>query len=163
MADAGLPEWANWTQAIVIPVVGVIIATASVYIARQQKRLADIKLQNELYDRRYKIYLSARNYLIKITSEGNVTLEEFFEFRRGTSDSVFLLSQDIVDYLEKIGDKARELRGYQQQLKNENLTQDRRVILADKAGDCEEWFGKQFDVLIEKFRPAMRLDKHALK
>jgi hypothetical protein len=66
MSDANLPIWALWIQAIGIPLAGAVIAGVGVYIARQQKRLADIKLQNDLYDRRYKVYETARKFLADV-------------------------------------------------------------------------------------------------
>jgi hypothetical protein len=162
MSDANLPVWALWIQAIGIPITGAVIAGVGVYIARQQKRLADIKLQNDLYDRRYKIYEAVRKFLVEIQTHGNVSLEDFFAFRRGTSDAVFLLQEDIVEYLKKIGDEAVRLRYFQERLRNENLTPEARGTTADNAADLENWFAKQFDVLVAKFQSSMRLDKHAL-
>jgi hypothetical protein len=162
MPPGWLPAWALWTQVIGVPVFGAIIAVAGIYIAWQQKRLADIRLQNDLYDRRFKVYEAAKTLLVAVQQNGKMSLEEFFAFLRGTSDAAFLLKPDIVEYLETIRKQAAKLRLLQQQLQNQDLDQKRRAALADQAAETEKWFNDQFEVLLSKFKPSMRLDKHAL-
>src|SRR5712672_474289 len=100
MQGPGLPIWALWIQALGLPIFGGIIAAVGQFLGFQQKRLADIRLQNDLYDRRFKIYEAAKTLLVHFQLDGNVQLEDYFAFVRATSESVFLLSPDVVAYLE---------------------------------------------------------------
>jgi hypothetical protein len=130
--------------------------------AWQQKRLADIRLQNDLYDRRFKIFAAAKKLLVSVQQNGVVSLDEFFAFVGGTSDAVFLLTADVVDYLQTIRERSAELRSKHGLLQNSDLEQGQRAALADQIARIEDWFNDQFDVLVAKFKPSMRLDKHAL-
>jgi hypothetical protein len=163
MTTNSLPDWALWIQALGLPVCGAIIAGAGVYIGWQQKRLADVRLQNDLYDRRLKIFSAAKKLLVAVQQDGSISLEEYFAFVGGTSDAVFLLKADVVDYLQTIRAQAGRLRTKHGQLGNSDLEQGQRAALADQAAEIENWFSNQFDILTMKFKPSMRLDQHALK
>ena len=162
MSSNSLPNWVMWVQALAIPVVGAVIAGAGVMIAWQQKRLADLRLQNDLYDRRFKIYAAAKKLLFDV-QEISLPLENFVEFARGTADAEFLLTKDVIDYLATLRSRAAKLRTLQGLLTNQDLAQDRGGKIADEIAEIEGWFFDQFTVLADKFRPAMRLDKHLIK
>ena len=61
------------------------IAVAGVTIAYQQKRLANIRLRNDLFDRRFKIYEAARTYLVCATRNQRLPVEDMIAFSRDTS------------------------------------------------------------------------------
>jgi hypothetical protein len=159
---AFLPEWALWIQALGLPIVGAAIAFAGVWIARQQNKLADINLQNVLYDRRYKVYEAARNFLAA-TQVGGLPLQKYFDFVSATHEAVFLFKPDVVEYLAILRERATKLYVLEQRLKNPNLDQTVRGKSADEAAEHEKWFNEQFDILVLKFKPSLRLDKHSLR
>ena len=162
MSTYVLPEWVLWIQALGIPACGIVVALASVYIAWQQKRLADLKLQNDLYDRRLKIFEAAKALLVAVQTSGTLSIDDYFVFVRSTANAVFLLKPDVVEYLSTLRDHATRLRLFQNQLKDDRKDQAARGELADKAAEVELWFYNQFDVLIERFKPSLRLDLHSV-
>lgn len=158
---SGLPVWVSLAQALAVPVFGLVIAAASLYIAWQQKRIADIRLQHELYDRRFNVFVAAKTLLVTHLTNGKLTLEDYFAYRRGTADAVFLLDAGVVEYLEELRRQAeRLLHLSRQQFEiRANISQETKYPdLVDESAKIETWLAQQFDILIAKFKPAMRLD-----
>src|ERR1700693_3089439 len=109
MPTSNLPVWIFWAQALGLPIFGLVIAGASVYIAWQQKRIADIRLRHELYDRRLKVYEAAKTLLVAHLMNGKLSGDDYFAYRRGTADAVFLLNVGVVEYLEELQKRAERL------------------------------------------------------
>jgi hypothetical protein len=162
MSTNVLPEWVLWIQALGIPACGIVVALASVYIAWQQKRLADLKLQNDLYDRRLIVFEAAKALLVAVQTDGKLSVENYFTFVKDTANAVFLLRPDAVEYLKSLRNQAIRLRLIHNQLKDDGIDQSTKGQLADKAAEIELWFGDQFDVLVERFKPSLRLDLHSV-
>jgi hypothetical protein len=125
-------------------------------IAHRQAELAAVRLQHDRYDRRFQIYDAARTLLIHIIQQAAISREEIYVFIRGTADAIFLLDDDLVSYFREWQTRAFRLeviasvidapRG---SLTREQLIEEKFVIF--------HWFESQFDVLITKFKPFLRL------
>jgi hypothetical protein len=80
-----------------------------------------------------------------------------------TADAVFLLDADVVEYLEELRRQAERLlclSGQQDELRNDISQEARSHISVDDSNQIESWLAQQFDILIAKFKPSMRLDEH---
>jgi hypothetical protein len=120
-----------------------IIAAAGVYIAFQQKRQGDIRLQIERFDRRYAIYLGAKELLANIYREGTFKTDMLFPFLRDTGDAVFLTNDEIVQYLDELRLRAINLQALRYQKK---WTEEADLLI---------WFNEQYPVLQKKFHPLL--------
>jgi hypothetical protein len=109
MPTSSLPVWVSCVQALGLPIFGLVIAGASVYIAWQQNRIADIRLRHELYDRRLRVYEAAKTLLVAHLINGKLSGDDYIAYRRGTADAVFLLDAGVVDYLGEQRKKGRAL------------------------------------------------------
>jgi hypothetical protein len=161
MMKSDLPDWVVWLQALGLPVSGLVISCASVYIAWQQKRIADVRLRHELYDRRFKVYEAAKTLLVAHQESGRISRNDYMAFRRGTSDAVFLLHADVVEYLDELRRKADQLLRLSNQiseLKDDISQSTMYQKLVDEAFNIETWLTQQFDFLNGHFKRAMRLD-----
>jgi hypothetical protein len=78
------------------------IAAASVVIAWQQKRLADIRLRNDLFDRRVRTYDAAQKLIRCAIRELPVPLEDLQEYLFAINSAEFLFPPDVVSYLRKL-------------------------------------------------------------
>jgi hypothetical protein len=58
------------------------------------------QLETDQFFRRYAIFDAARTFLIKLIQSANVSNQEIYTFIRKTSDTVFLLNDDLVAYFE---------------------------------------------------------------
>jgi hypothetical protein len=148
-------------QALGLPIFGLVIAGASVYIAWQQKRIADIRLRHELYDRRLKVYDAAKSLLVAHLINGKLSGDDYIAYRRGTADAVFLLDAGVIEYLGELQKRAEcliRLRAELAAIRDDMAKEAKYHKLVDESAEIETWLTQQFDILITKFNPAMRLD-----
>jgi hypothetical protein len=138
------------------------IATNQAEIARKQSELAAVRLQHDLYDRRFAIYNAARTLLVQeMDVHGGASLEAIFAFVRGTADAVFLLDGNLEAYLDEIRKKAFRLRFVYDRLNDKDSVLpvgDERSKLAQEEADLTNWFVEQFKVLIDHFKPFLTLE-----
>jgi hypothetical protein len=98
-----------------------------------------------------------------VLETANVSREGLSAFVRGTEQSVFLLDKELSDYLTDMRDRAVNLRAAAAKLSYQKLpVGDERAALAKERAELSAWFVGQFDVLIEKFKPTLTLDKWPL-
>lgn len=155
-----LPVWISWIQALGLPVVGAIIAGSGVFIAYQQKRLADIRLQHDLYDRRFAVYEATKAFIIGAVDDDRMTAKLYLTFKRGTSQNVFLFDATLAAYLSEIDRRALELFRIHRRLDEGRLDEEARIGCIDEAAAITTWFSEQFDPLTTNFAPFLRLGEH---
>jgi hypothetical protein len=149
--SGNLPAWVNYLQAFVVPfvaVVGAIIAFGQLWLARR-------KMQLDLYDRRYRIFESARRLIVEIMREGRAKLDWIYTYHRGTGDAVFLLDSSAVSYISELEKRAFRLRRLGVIIANDRHPEREAAI--DEEAALLGWFSQQYDVLIEKFKPSLQL------
>ena len=89
--------------------VTILIGFFVAYTAYNQYKLSKEKFKLDMFDKRYGVYKNTQVFLTKILRDAKIEMEDIFEFRAGTQDSVFLFKEDIPDYLKNIDNKALEL------------------------------------------------------
>jgi hypothetical protein len=149
--SGNLPTWISYTQALVVPfvaIVGAVIAFGQLWLARR-------RMQLDLYDRRYRIFESARQLIVDFMQEGRV--DWIYKYLRDTGDAVFLLDSSVVSYLGELKDRALRLRSSAKALANANDHHPHRELFIDQEADLQSWFSEQYDVLVEKFKPSLQL------
>jgi hypothetical protein len=149
MPGNDLPIWVNYAQALVVPFVAVVGAG----IAGGQLLLARRKMQLDLCDRRF--FDSARRLIVDVMREGRIELESIYAYHRDTGDAVFLLDSAAVSYIAELEKRSFRLRRLHVIIANDDHPQ--RDAAVDEEADLLGWFSDQFDVLVEKFRPSLRL------
>jgi hypothetical protein len=130
-------------------------------IAQQQADLAAVRLQHDLFDRRFEIYEAARTLLIDILKSGNISNEKLGNYIRSTEKAVFVFDQDITDYLEVLRVRAIQLQEANAMIADPTImiSSDSRPAPQRKT-EIATWFYSQFDVLISKFKPFLALDRN---
>jgi hypothetical protein len=133
------------------------IAKQQAAIAQQQAELATIRLQHELYDRRFTIFEAARNFLVhQIYVYGNVSDESYKSYFKGTADALFLLDDTVADYLEDIRTKGLRLKWLNEKIRSIEAGDERIKATADE-NEMLNWFYDQEEGLIEKFKPFLMI------
>lgn len=133
------------------------IAREQSTVAQQQERLAAVRLQHDLFDRRFALFEAARLFLVsEIYPQNNPSSEGIFLFVQKTATAVFLVDAPLKEYLEQLRKSAFELQRLSTLVSlqqgpdhTENVNQKYRLV---------EWFAAQLDVLVEKFQPFLKLD-----
>ena len=153
-----LPICIQWVQALGFPVVGLILAIVGAVLAYQQFRLARVKLQPDLYDRRYAAFKAAQDYLLAAHRDNAPSPEAFRDFAIGTSQAVFLFDNGMETYLKGITDRMLLMRHHHDVMANGRDEAERERASKNWVDD-REWLQNEFPALVERFRPFLRLDR----
>jgi hypothetical protein len=79
-----------------------IVGFAAVFIAWQQRRLAQNSLRLGLFDRRYRIFEITRDFLSAICDNSNFDNSHVLRFNADVSGMRLLFGPDVIDYLSQI-------------------------------------------------------------
>jgi hypothetical protein len=153
MAADDLPTWVHYAQALVAPVVTVV----GIVIAWGQFSLARMRLQHDLYDRRYKLYESARKLITQIVREGSASNSLVLSYLRDTSDAIFLLDRAALDYFKLLEKQGFRLVYLNTVIRNEQHPNRSKAI--DDEAELLGWWTEQFGVLADKFKPFLQLQR----
>jgi hypothetical protein len=138
------------------PIVGLIVA----YVAYRQYKTHQDKLKLDLYDRRYKVFEAARQFIIHVMEGGNAEREGLVKFITATVETVFLFDEDIVKYLDTLLAKGARVQRLHTELGNSKLPEgEERDKKAKEQEECLNWLTEQFDELKTKFRPYLGFRK----
>lgn len=135
-----------------------LVAAFAGYVAYRQHRLGKEKFKLDLFEKRFRVFAGARLFLTHVLRNGNVTLNELFEYRAAIGEASFLFSSDLVDYLEQIYQRALKL-----QTDHETMAPlprgDERSHLAQEIATDSGWLTDQLPELKTRFGPYMNFDK----
>jgi hypothetical protein len=138
-------------------VVTIVVAIVGAVIAWGQFSLARMRMQHDLYDRRYKMFESTRRLIAEIVREGRSTNQHVLTYLRETGDAVFLLDRSTVDYMKELEEQARRLAFLGTILATDDHPNRNAAI--DEEAELLQWFTDQFEVLIDKFKPFLQLNR----
>jgi hypothetical protein len=159
MSQNALPEWVQYAQAFAAPLLALVIAAVGTWIASRQMQIARVKLRHDLYDRRFAVFQAARKLLAEaLTTRGNVTDDQVRAYVVGTSDSVFLLDEEISTYLEEIRKAVTRLQTIRYTLEPLPVGEERSALVKQE----EQIFSRLMTALpaglVTKFKPFLTLD-----
>jgi hypothetical protein len=97
-----LSLWVQALQALAVPV----IAAVGTWVAIQQMVIARVKLQHDLYDRRYAVFDAVRAFLNEAIGSQVVSPETFRTFALKTADAEFLFDDGLAAYLREMREHA---------------------------------------------------------
>ena len=137
-------------QAVSLP----FLAAIGALIARQQANTARVKLQHDLFDRRFRTFSCVNVFIGKIVREADIGLQEIFSFHRDVSDAEFFFDDDVVAYINKVKRMAGVLHAVKKS-HSPAQTEAQRLEVVAKVNDCEQWFLEQIDVVSGVFKKSM--------
>jgi hypothetical protein len=157
MGTLPLPSWVQILQALTVP----LIAAVGAWVAIQQMRIARIKLQHDLYDRRYAVFQAVRRFLDEMVANLVVSHDILRAFVIGTADAEFLFPDDLAAYLGEMSRRARTAQSIYMTMQSlpEGSPERARATLA--ANEQTQWLVEQIDGLTARFRDVLKLDKHS--
>ena len=147
------PHWTAYVTALMVPLVALIAAG----VALLQWRLAQNKLKLDLFDRRFRVYEAAREFLSSIMSSGRAKDDELQKLLQATREAKWLLDASLADYLDKdLYHNAVHLQTHEAEL--EGLPPgDERSSNVQAQRKLKEWFLAQYKVLDDRFGPYLQL------
>lgn len=139
------------------------IARTQAKISRQQAEVSSIRLQHDLYDRRYEIFTIAWDLLVReIIPSAQCSDEAFYRFVRGTAHAVFLVNEEVRQHLETLQKEALHLQRLRLRFNQTQPHTPERTKVVSEQQQLMDWFEAQLDVLIAKFKPLLGLDQFQL-
>ena|SRR5271166_5869179 len=120
--------------------------------------LARVKLQHDLFDRRYAVFQAVRRFLDEAVSQKIVSSETFRAFALGTADAAFLFDDRLAAYLKEMREHAAAQSIYSVMDSMPDMPQDQKASASKAAGEHFSWVVNQIDGLTEKCRPFLTLD-----
>src|SRR5215472_17557177 len=95
---AELPVWFEWVKGLgpsLVSALALFVSILSFRLSRQiaewQASVAKAQLRQNVYDRRFAVYQSAKALLIALQNNGTLSVDDFMAYRLGTADGTFLL------------------------------------------------------------------------
>jgi hypothetical protein len=147
------PHWTAYLSALLTPVIAVLGA----WIAYRQWRLGQNKLKLDLFEKRFAVYVGARDLLASIMTSGKAKEEELFRFLSATREAKWLLNDEVATYLDKsLYHRALDLARLRDELEGVGVGEVRSKNVQEQA-DIKKWFLAQYAVLDEKFTKFMHL------
>lgn len=147
------PHWTSYISALLTPVIAVLGA----YIAFRQWRLGQNKLKLDLFDRRFSVYVAARDFLAGIMTSGRAKDDEIFKFLASTREAKWLLNDEVADYLQKtLSDKAIRLACLQAELEGVGVGDVRSQNVSEQT-EIKQWLLSQYEILDTHFSKYLQL------
>jgi hypothetical protein len=128
-----------------------------VWIAYRQSVTARTKVQLDLYDKRYPVFVAARDFISHVTTHGNMTDAALVEYIRTITAARFLFDAAMLDYLKSLKNAGIEIQALHDTFQPLPVG-EQRAALARQKGDRVIWVVEQFDLLEDKFAPYMQLE-----
>jgi len=124
--------------------------------------LARVKLQHDLFDRRYAVFQAVRRFLDEAVSQKIVSGETFRAFALGTADAAFLFDDRLAAHLREMREHAAKAQSIHSVIEGmPDMPQDQKAAASKAAGEHLMWVVNQIDGLAEKFRPFLTLDRRS--
>jgi hypothetical protein len=139
----------------VFTILTIINAFFVAFVVFMQFRLSKDKFKLDLFDKCYGVYKNTQVFLTKILRDAKIEMEDIFEFRAGTQDSVFLFKEDIPNYLKNIDNKALDLWEIHKSLDGVPKGEERSKMCR-KQTELLGWLTSQLPELKNKFAPYLK-------
>jgi hypothetical protein len=143
---------------IFLAIIGIAIAFVGAWVGYQQMQIARVKLQHDLFDKRFKVYEAARTLLVAATNKDQPTHEDLNTFYGMAADALFLFDDELDEYLHTFGKRIHSYRVRSVILPSLHEGPERNLVEAKYLMD-REWLQDEFKVLRERFRPFLHLPK----
>lgn len=139
-----------------------LIAVLAAYIAWQQYKVSHSSLNNQLYERRFKVFKAVMSYLADIMREGNTTTQRTSQFYAEASEAYFLFDEKISLKITELYEKGIDLAEIRNDLYpidgSPGLPEgEERSRKAKASGDLMKWFYRQINETKELFKQHMQV------
>jgi len=138
-------------QGLLTPIVAVI----TTYIAWQQWKTNQRKVDLDRYDRRLKVYQETIKYIQQFNQDFKVQLPDLYSFYVATAEADFLFSPEIRAYIDEIYSRALKHHAAKSQYRDSNQppieNYDHKAVCAAMEQQ-QEWFIDQPKHVLSKFK-----------
>ncbi|WP_043808138.1 hypothetical protein [Desulfatibacillum aliphaticivorans] len=140
-----------------------VIAIIAVFIAWQQYTINRASLNNQLYERRLRVFKVVVNYISTVIRDGKASIENTSQFYSDAKEADFLFhGNEVSQKIEELYRKGVILWEIRNDLYPENGDNglpvgEERSRRAKESGDCLKWFVKQLKETRDIFQRHMQI------
>jgi len=149
-----MQQIAEISKALFTPLIG-ILAT---YIAWQQWKTNQQKLNLERYERRLRVYEEVRKILSIIARDAKVSTDDLLKFRTSVSEADFLFAPEIPVYIDELYKRGLKLWYWNQEYREKPDGYDHKKVV-DEMNKELTWLIEQFAPAKEKFKKYLDISK----
>jgi len=159
-----LPVWVQYVQALALPMFTVVIAGIAAWVGWQQMQLNLVKLQSDLYERRYKVFEAMRALVRHAAYQTELDEEEIRAYAFTAGEAVFLFDDGdgVAGYVQKMRDQVSNVREARKKI---GKAEGREREELQRLLNSQELYLKaavdptrrDADNLITKFKPSLKL------
>ena len=139
-----------------------IIAIVATYVAWQQWKTNQQKLNLERYERRLRVYEEVRKILSIILRDAKASTEDLLKFRTSVSEADFLFGPEIPEYIDEIYKHGLNLWRWKQEYRDytQEKTEgyDHKKVVEEMHKELT-WLIEQFGPAKEKFKKYLNISK----
>jgi len=139
-----------------------VIAIVAVYIARQQWKTNQQRLNLERYDRRLRVYEEVKKILSIIARDAKANTEDLLRFRTSVSEADFLFGPEILQYIDEIYKRGLNLWSWNQKYRDYTQVKpegyDHEKVVHEMYKELA-WLTDQFEPAQQKFKKYLDVSK----
>ena len=126
------------------------LTVLGLYIAIQQYRTNRKRIKNDLFEKRYSVFVAINGFISSI-SKGGVTQGQRIEFLSRTRGAEFLFDKKIKTYIDQIWEKSVDAGAWVEDTNYANSPAER--------GEAKKWLYSELNNMDARFRKYLHL-KH---
>ena len=112
----------------------------------------------ELFDRRIVYYESARELIVEVVQNADISTESCLGFARKIDQTLFYFDAGVVQYFRELYAKAVQLSCQNKSLRNELAHSAERTKANEGSTEILMWFATQLEALQKIVQPFLQLD-----
>ena len=141
----------SWLPSVLIA----IVAGCAAWVAFQQMVIARKKLNHDLFDRRFAVYVATQDYFVACLNHSGGTQEDTSRFYNSTRAAPFLFDDKIMKLLEKTMKASIDIQIFGKYVGQDNLEDYQKFM--DTYHKAQAWLAEEYGSLVATFNDAMNL------
>ena len=139
----------------VVTMVGVIVAIFAAFIAALQMVIARQKLNHDLFDKRFAVYVATQDYLAKCINNDGGTREDTGAFYAAIRSAPFLFDRKTNDFLGEVMQNSINMQVFGKHTNKPELPDYQRFVEIHLKS--MEWVASEFPKLADRFQNSINL------
>ncbi|GGO86285.1 hypothetical protein GCM10011348_36790 [Marinobacterium nitratireducens] len=135
-------DWLDISTALITPVIAIL----GIGLGILQWKINQARLQHELFDRRYEIFMTTSEYLFSVVYRSKAEMEDRVHFLKKTRGAFAVFSPSIVSFIEQVHKQSVAL---DTSIESGNDEAKQEIVM---------WFGKQLKDVDEIFKDELRIN-----
>lgn len=131
------------------------IAACAAWVAFQQWVIARQKLNHDLFDRRFAVYIAAEKYLAACLNRNGGTQEDTGAFYEATKPAPFLFDNDINEFLALIMKHSINIQIFSKYVEKPEVPEWQNYM--NIYHTSQQWAGEAFGTLSRRFQASLNL------